>query len=256
MDCSTPAFPVLRCLPEFAQTHVHWVSDVIQPSHPLSSPSPPTFNLYQHQGLYQWVSCSHQVAKYWSFSFSISPSNEYSVLISFRTDWFDLFAIPGTLKSLLQPHSSKASILCYSAFFTVQLSHLYKTTGYLSLGLTITEASQGDLLHSGCVYLEIRNPSLFWALGQCTWQSSLCHLFGGPSKRIPSDGIQPRVWLSDKSVWWLPFSHFPHPHPLLVILSMNNRLYYAGLGGCSSTENYPQQIKTIPYGSHIHCKTS
>ena len=196
------------------------------------------------------------MAKYWSFSFSISPSNEYLVLISFRTDWFDLLAIPGTLKSLLQPQSSKASILCYSAFFTVQLSHPYKTTGYLSLGLTITEASQGDLLHSGCVYLEIRNPSLFWALGQCTWQSSLCHLFGGPSKRIPSDGIQPRVWLSDKSVWWLPFSHFPHPHPLLVILSTNNWLYYAGLGGCSSTENYPQQIKTIPYGSRIHCKAS
>ena len=85
----------------------------------------------------------------------------YSGLVSHRADWFDLLAIPGTLKSLLQPQSSKASILCYSAFFTVQLSHPYKTTGYLSLGLTITEASQGDLLHSGCVYLEIRNPSLF-----------------------------------------------------------------------------------------------
>ena len=73
--------------PEFTQTHVHWLGDAIQPSHPLSSPSPPTFNLSQHQGLFQWVSSLHQVAKYWSFSFNISPSNEYSELISFKMDW-------------------------------------------------------------------------------------------------------------------------------------------------------------------------
>ena len=72
---------------ELTQTHVHWVGDAIQPSHPLSSPSPPTFNLSQHQGLFQWVSSLHQVAKYWSFSFNISPSNEYSELISFKMDW-------------------------------------------------------------------------------------------------------------------------------------------------------------------------
>ena len=85
--------------------------DAIQLSRPLSSPSPPTFNLSQHQGLFQWVCSSHQVAKVLSFSFNLSPSNEYSGLISFRMDWFDLLAVQGTLKNLLQPHSLKASII-------------------------------------------------------------------------------------------------------------------------------------------------
>ena len=128
MDCSTPGLPVHHQLPEFTQTHVHRVSYAIQPSHHLSSPSPPAFNLSQHQGLFQWVSSSHQVAKYWSFSFSISPSNEYPGLISFRMDWLDLLAVQGTLKSLLQHHSSKASILGHSDLFTVQLLHPYMTT--------------------------------------------------------------------------------------------------------------------------------
>ena len=92
----------------------------------LSSPSLPTFNLSQHQGLYKWVNSSHQVA---SFSFSISPSNEYSGLISFRMDWSDIVAVQGGVKGLLQHHSSKASILRHSAFFTVQLTHPYMTTG-------------------------------------------------------------------------------------------------------------------------------
>ena len=113
MDCSTSDFPVDHQLPEFTQTHVHRVSDANQPSHPLSSPSPPAFNLPQHQGLFKWVSSSTQVG---SFSFSISPSNAYSGLISFRMGWFDLLAVQGTLKSLLQHHSSKASILRCSAF--------------------------------------------------------------------------------------------------------------------------------------------
>ena len=129
MDCSMPGIPVHYQLPEFTQTHVHWVGDDIQPSHPLLSPSPPAFNLSQYQGLFQWVSSSHQVAKYWSFSFSINPSNEYSRLISFRMDWLDFLATQGTLKSLLQHHSSKASSLQPSAFFTVQLSHPCMTTG-------------------------------------------------------------------------------------------------------------------------------
>ena len=128
MDCSTPGFPVHHQLPELAQTHVHPVGDAIQPSHPLSSSSP-AFSLSQRQGLCKWLSSSHQVAKYWSFSFSISLSNEYSELISFRMDWFDLLAVQGTCKSLLQHHSSKASILRHSAFFIVQLSHPYMTTG-------------------------------------------------------------------------------------------------------------------------------
>ena len=129
MDCSTSGFPVHHQLPKLGQTHVHRVSDAIQPSHPLSSPSLPAFNLSQHHGLFQWVSSCIRWPKYWSFSFSISPSNEYSGLISFRIDWFDLFAVQGTLKSLLQQHNSKASILQCSAFFVVQLSHLYMTTG-------------------------------------------------------------------------------------------------------------------------------
>ena len=121
--------PVHHQLPEPTQTHVHHVADALQPSHPLSSPSPPAFNLSQCQGLCQWVSSSHQVPKYWSFSFRISPSNEYSGLISFRMDWLDLLAIQGTLKSLLQHHSSTASILWRSAFFIVQLSYPHMTTG-------------------------------------------------------------------------------------------------------------------------------
>ena len=96
--------------------------------HPLPPPSPFAFSLSQHQGLFQWVSSSHRWPKYWSFSFSISPSNEYSGLISFRMDQMDILAVQGTLKSLLQHHSSKASIHWHSAFFVVQLSHPYMTT--------------------------------------------------------------------------------------------------------------------------------
>ena len=129
MNCSTPGFPVHHQLLELAQTHIHWVSDAIQPSHPLLSPSLPALSLPQHQSLFQWVSSSHQVANYWSLSFSISLSKEYSGLISFRIDWFYLPAIQRTLKSLLQHHSSKASIPQCSAFFMVQLSHPYMTTG-------------------------------------------------------------------------------------------------------------------------------
>ena len=125
MDCSIPGLPVHHQLPECAQTHVHQVSDAIQPSHPLSSLSPPVFNLSQHQCLFQGVSSSHQVAKYWSFSFSLSPSTDFSGLISFRINWLDLLAVQGTLMSLLQHHNSKTSIFQCSAFFMVQLSHTH-----------------------------------------------------------------------------------------------------------------------------------
>ena len=127
--CPTPGFPVLRQFRELTQTHVHQVGGAIQPSHPLSSPSPAAFNLSQHQGLFKWVSSLHQVAKVLEFQLSKSPSNEYSRLISFRMDWLDLLAFQGTLKNLLQHHSSKASILQCSAIFIVQLSHPYRTTG-------------------------------------------------------------------------------------------------------------------------------
>ena len=106
MDCSTPGFPVHHQLLELAQTHVHWVDDAIQPSDPLSSPFPPSFNLSQNP----WIS-RIRWPEYWSFSFGISPSSEYSGLISFTMDWLDLLAVQGTLKSLLQQLSSKASIL-------------------------------------------------------------------------------------------------------------------------------------------------
>ena len=128
MDCSTPSFPVHRQLPELTQTHVHWVCDAIQPAHPLLSSYPHAFNLFQHQGLFQGVNFCIRWPKYWSLNFNISPSNEHSGLISFRMDWLDLLACQRTLKSLLQ-HCSKASIPQCSAFFIVQISHPYMTTG-------------------------------------------------------------------------------------------------------------------------------
>ena len=106
MDCSTPGFPVHHRLPELAQTHIHQVGDATQPSHPLSFPSPPAFNLSQHQGLFQWMSSLHQVVKVLELQLQhYFPSNEYPGLISLRIDWLDLLAVQGTLKSLLQHHS-------------------------------------------------------------------------------------------------------------------------------------------------------
>ena len=134
MDSSTPGLRVHHQLLEFTQTHAHRVGDAIQPSHPLSSPSPPALNLSQHQSLFKWVSSLHRVAKV-LLGFNISPSNEHLGLISFGMDWLDLLAVQGTLKSLLQHHSSKASILLLSGFFIGQLSHPYMTTGK-TIGLT------------------------------------------------------------------------------------------------------------------------
>ena len=121
--------PVHHQLPELTQTHVHHVGDAIQPFHPLSSPSPLALNLSQHRGFSNKSALRIRWPKYWSFSFSISPSNEYSGLIFFRIDWLDLLAVQGTLKSFLQHHSSKVSVLWCSAFFMVQLSHPYITIG-------------------------------------------------------------------------------------------------------------------------------
>ena len=126
---STPSLPVRHQLPEFTQTQVHEVGDAIQPSHSLSSPSPPAPNPSQHQSLSNESTLRMRWPKYWSFSFSIIPSKEIPGLISSRMDLLDLLAVQGTLKSLLQHHSSKASSLWHSAFFTVQLSHPYMTTG-------------------------------------------------------------------------------------------------------------------------------
>ena len=137
MDCNMPSFPVQHQLPELTQIHVHWVGGATQLSHPLLSPSPPAPNppsirVFSSESVLQirWP-------KYWRFSFSISPSNEYSELISFRMDWLDLLAVQRTLKSLLQHHSwrKKTSILKCSGYFIVQLSHPYMTT-WKSITLT------------------------------------------------------------------------------------------------------------------------
>ena len=129
MDCSTPGFPVHHQVLELAQTHVHRVGDAFQPSHSLSPPSPHAFNLSRIRVFSSESVLLIRWPKYWNFNSSISPSNEYSGLISFRMDWFDLLVVHGTLKSLHQHNSSKASFLWHSAFFIVQLSHSYMTTG-------------------------------------------------------------------------------------------------------------------------------
>ena len=195
MDCSRSGSPVLHHLPEFAQTHVHWVCDAIQPFYPLLPSSPPALNLSQHQALFQWVGSLNQVAKasasaseleaeVWSFSFSICPSNKYSGFISFRIDWFDLFKVQRTLNSLLWHHSLKVSILQHSAFFMVQLSHPYMTTGK-TIALTIQTS---HIRKTELIVLCQSRPSVchdwtdFWFhySGQrdCFWMwvYALCHL--------------------------------------------------------------------------------
>ena len=136
MDCRMPGFPVLYHLRELSQTHVHWVGNAIQPSHLLSPPSP-AFSLSQHQGLFQWVGSSIRWPNYWSFSFSISFSSEYSGLISFKIGCFDLLGVQGSLRSLLQHHNSEASILWCLAFLMVQLPHPHMITTGKAIALII-----------------------------------------------------------------------------------------------------------------------
>ena len=128
-NCSTTGLPVHHQLPEFTQTHVRRVGDAIQPSHPLSSPSPPAPNTSQHQSLCQRVNSSHELAEVLEFQLQHQSFQWNPGLISFRMDWLDLLAVQGTLKSLFQHCSSRVSILRHSAFFTVQLSHPHMTTG-------------------------------------------------------------------------------------------------------------------------------
>ena len=140
MECNTPGFPVSHQFPEPIQTHVHQAGDAIQLFYPLSPSSPPALNLSQHQGLFQWkyiiVMTKSCWSRYWSFSFSISPSSEYSGLISFKIDWFDFLAVQSTLQSLLWQRNLKASVLLCSTFFIIQLSHPYMTIGK-TIALTI-----------------------------------------------------------------------------------------------------------------------
>ena len=125
MNRSTPALPVHHQFPEFTQTHIYQVGDAIQPSHLLSSPSPSPPSPFQHQGLFQWVSSFHDMAKVWSFSFKISPSNEHPGLISYRIDWLDLLAVQGTLKKLLQHHIQKHQFFC-AQLDSQSNSHIHK----------------------------------------------------------------------------------------------------------------------------------
>ena len=142
MDCSMPGFPVLHQFLELAQTHVHQVGDAIQPPYPLSSPSPPAFNLFQHQDLFQWISSSHQVAKVLEFQLQHQSFQQIFRTDSFRIDWFYLHAVQGTLKSLLQQQNSKISILQHSVFFVVQISHPYETTGKTKASIRWTFVSK------------------------------------------------------------------------------------------------------------------
>ena len=127
MDFSTPGLAVHHQLPESTQTHVHWVSDTIQPSHPLLSPSvcPQSFPA---SGLFKWVNCLHQVAEVLEIQLQHQSFQWTPGLTSFTMDWLDLLGAQETLKSLLQHHSSKSSLLQHSASFSVQLSHQYTTT--------------------------------------------------------------------------------------------------------------------------------
>ena len=178
-NLSTPSHHQLL---ESTQTHVHWVDDAIQPSHHLSSPSPlpsifPSTRVFSNKSALRirWQ-------KYWSFSFSISLSNENSGLISFRIDWLDLLAVQGTLKSLLQHHSSKASILLYSAFFTVQLSHPYMTTGKT---IALTSWTFVDKVMSLLFNMLFRLVIAFLPRSKCfliSWLQSPCAMILEPPK--------------------------------------------------------------------------
>ena len=206
MDCSTPGFPVHHQLPEPTQIHVHWGSDAIQPSHPLPSPLLlpsifPSIRVFSNESvlLIRWPMD-------WSFIYNISPSNEYSGLISFRLDWLDLLAGQGTLQSLLQHHSSKASILRHSAFFVVQLSQPYMTTGKIIaltrqtfvgkiMSLLFNKLSRlviTCLLRSKCLLISwLQSPSvvecaLNWSLlAFGTWRLCRTSACWGPCRKGP-----------------------------------------------------------------------
>ena len=194
MDCSMPGLPVHHQLLEFTQTHVHRVGDAIQPSHPLSSPSPPAFSPSIRVFSNESVLCTRG-PKDWSFSFSISPSNEYSGLISFRTDWLDLLAIQGTLKSLLQHHSLKTSVLWLSDFFMVQLSHPYMTTGK---AITLTRWTFVDKVMCLLFNMLSRFVLVFLPMSKClliSWlQSPSAVILEPPKESVTISIVSPSIW--------------------------------------------------------------
>ena len=181
MNHSTPRLPVHHQLPEFTQTHVHRVSDVIQPSHPI----PPSIRVFSNESTLRM-----RWPKYWSFSFSISPSNEHPGLISFRMDRLDLLAVQRTLKSLLQHHSSKALILQRSAFFTVPLSHPYMTTGKT---IALTRQTFVGKVMSLLLNMQSRLVITFLPRSKClliSWLQSPSAVILEPQK-IKSDTVSP-----------------------------------------------------------------
>ena len=197
MDCSMPGFPVHHQLPELAQTHVHWVGDAIQPFHP-DIPFSPAFNLSQHQGLFQWVSPSHQVAKVLQFfSFRISPSNKYSGLVSFRMDWLDLLAVLGTLKNLLQHHNSKTSILWCSALKKIFMTHITTMMWSRERGYMCTH-SQITFLYSRNDHKSVKQYES--KVAQSLWSHGLQHA------RPPCLSLTPRVYTNS-----CPLSQWCHP---------------------------------------------
>ena len=152
MDCSTPGFPALHHLWEFAQTHVHRVGDAIQPSRSLLSASPPAFSPSQHRGLFQWVSSLHQVAKVLELQLQHQFFQWIFRLISFRIDWFDLLKVQGTLKSLFQHCSSKASILQCSTFFVVFMMWLVLPLSSVHFPHMLVSKPDLSILSHGSVY--------------------------------------------------------------------------------------------------------
>ena len=186
MNCSTPGFPVHHQLPESTQTRVHWVGDAIQPSHPLLSPSSPAL-IFPSIRVFSNESALHiRRPKYWSFTFNISSSNEHPGLISFRMDWLDLLAVQGTLKSLLQHHSSKASVLRQSAFFIFQISHPNMTIGKT---IALTRPTFADKVMSLLFNMLSRLVITFLPRSKhllISWLQSItiCSDFGAPQNKV------------------------------------------------------------------------
>ena len=182
MDCSMPGFPVHHQFPELSQTHVHQVGDTVQSCHPLSSPSPSIFNLFQHQGLFQWVSSSCQVDKVLEFQLQHQSFQWIFRTDFFRMDWFALLAVQGTLKSLLQHHSLKASILWHSAFFIVQ-SHIH--TWLLEKTIALTRQTFVSKVMSLLLNMLSRLVIAFLPRSMClliSWLQSSCTVILEPKK--------------------------------------------------------------------------
>ena len=204
MDCSTPGLPVHHQLLEFTQTHVHWVCDAIQPSHPLLSPFAPALNLSQHQDLFKGVNSLHQVAKVLEFQLQHQSFQWTPGLTSFRMDWLDLPAVQRTLRSLLQHHSSEASILQCSAFFTIQLSHPYMTSGKTIALTRRTFVGKVmslffNMLSRFVIAVLPRSKNIFMAA------ITICSDFGAPQNSQPLFPLFPHLFLMK---WWdqMPWS--------------------------------------------------